>query len=405
MIFLLMIYNGKNKIEIYNIIIIYSIYSNNKMNIEIINANGDCINIPYENVTSIKEIKKKIEQKHGKTYNSLCICSDEKQLRDYNQIKKSLKLYCIIYDYIKIQLDANVFNLSVNITFEELYSFIKNKINKTKATNDSITFIITCNNIKLNKSNYIYYLRDNTGNIVKQSLNSYYIYWNNYNVIKNNKYSNFCKYNFNELNFNLLIFDTNLKIYNNEIAISEFAIQNIDIYYLHDLAKKKYDISGNIVQKYIPSINILSNSDSNIITYCMFSLDNQKIKPDLSDNNYPIPIYYFINLKTNMHLYNKIKLFEYYILVYIFNNVNNLNLAFHILEKYKESNIINTKDETKLSIKLDLLDNLEFSQNIKNLNDKEYTVFIYPNISILTYRNKKDMKIDVKWIISDIEFH
>ena len=375
------------------------------MSIEIINANGDCINIPYENSISIKEIKEEIEKQDGKTYNSLGIFSNEEQLRDYKNINQPLKLYCIIYENIKIQLDTNSYNLSINITFDQLNSFIKNRINSNKVTNDSITFIITCNNKKLNKSNYLYYLGDNTGNVVKQSLNSYYLYWNNYNNVKNNKYSIFNKYNFNELNYNLLIFDTNLKMYNNGRSISEFAIQNIDIYYLHDLANKKYNIPDDIVQSYKNLPSVISNSDSNIITYCMFSLDNIKIKPDLSDKNYPIPIYYFINLKTKMHLYNSIKLFEYYILVYIFNNINNLNLPFHILEKYKESNIINTKYETKLSIKLDLLDNLEFSQNIKNLNDKEYTVFIYPHISILTYRNKKDMKIDIKWIISDIEFY
>ena len=56
-----------------------------------------------------------------------------------------------------------------------------------KITNDMKTFIIVCNNIRLNKSNYLYYLSSYTGNVIKQSLNAYYNYWNNYNVIINNK--------------------------------------------------------------------------------------------------------------------------------------------------------------------------------------------------------------------------
>ena len=265
-------------------------YSNNKMNIEVINANGVCINLPYEKVISVKEIKKEIEQKHGKTYNSLCIYSDEKQLRDYNQIKKSLKLYCIIYENIKIQLDANVFNLSVNITFDELNNFIANHYDKlNKVLNDKITFIIICDNIKLNKSNYIYHLINNKGIVVKQSLNSYYSYWNPYNAVKKNKSNIICKYNFSEINYNLLVFDTVLNQNN-----SDYSYNNIysDIYYLHDLNNKKQE------QLWDNEPKIISNSDTNIITYCMFNLENIKIDSyDLSFSTY------YVNIKSNKKIF------------------------------------------------------------------------------------------------------
>ena len=374
------------------------------MSIEIINANGNCTNLPYTNIISIKKIKKEIEQNHGKTYNSLYIYSDEKQLRDYHKINQPSKLYCIIYENIKIQIDTNVFNLSVNITFYQLNHFIANHFNKlNKTTNDKISFIITCDNIKLNKSNYIYYLKDNKGYVIKQLLNSYYSYWNPYNTVKKNKSNIICKYNFSEINYNSLVFDTIVE--QNYDDLRHYKIDHsyyniyIDIYYLHNLNNIKHE------QLWENAPKIISNSDTNIITYCIFNLEDIKINSyDLSFSTY------YVNIKNNTKIYNSIKLFEYYILLYLYDYLNKYSkkFSFNELENNKISNIIDIEnnDQCKLNIKINLLDKI--NDNLKlmqKLNDHEYTLFIMPRVSIIKFKYKSVIKIYITWSIGDIEFN
>ena len=83
----------------------------------------------------------------------------------------------------------------------------------------------------------------------------------------------------------------------------------------------------------------------------MFNLENIKINSyDLSFSTY------YVNIKSNKKIYNNIKLFEYYILVYLYDYINKYNkkFLFNELENNKISNIIDTdaNDLCKLDIKI-----------------------------------------------------
>lgn len=335
------------------------------MNIDIIYINGSIFQL--NGVHSIHEIKKEIEQKEGKPYNSLGIYTIDSQLQDYKKIVNSRILYCLIYDWFTIQIDDDFYNLPITTTYDELQTFIINKLKKV--TDNKTSFIISCNNIKLNKSNYIFYLKEYIGHVIKQSLNSYYNNCINYYLILNNKNVIYKTFKFNEINYNLFVFNNILSLY------TRFTIKNIDMFYY----------------------------DREQIRYCGFSLEDLELYPNTNKNLKNL--YYNIDFSKNVPIYNSIKLVEFYIISYI----NNIKLINNQINQKRRSNITNSPIPYigEFLLNFDLISNnsnTNFENNLNNICTIKHEVFIYPYISIIKYRDKKDI-VEIKWNIYSIDFN